>query len=85
MSISIDIDANNDIIAEMRRKQTDLGKQLREAFRSSGMSMFALSKQSGVPYSGIHRFINADRDLTLSTASKVADVLGLELRQVDGR
>ncbi len=68
-----------------RKLQVDLGDQLRAAFVESGMSRFELAKRSGVPYSGIHRFIGGDRDLTLATASKLADVLGLELRPVKAK
>ncbi len=75
--------ANSDIIDGVKnRKIKGLGDQLRQAFRASRLSMFTLSKKSGVPYSGIHRFIKADRDLTLNTATKLADVLGLELRRI---
>ena len=63
----------------MSKKKTDLARELRAAFKVSGMSRFALSKRSGVSYSVIHRFIGEERDLTLGTASKLATVLGLEL------
>lgn len=65
-----------------RPKQVDLAEQLRTAFEASGMTRFVLSKRSGVPYSGIHRFIAGDRDITLDTASRIAEVLGMELRPV---
>jgi plasmid maintenance system antidote protein VapI len=69
----------------MKRKPRpiDLGEQLREAFRKSGLTRFALAKQSGVPYSGIHRFVAGDRDISLSTASRLCDVLGVEFRPID--
>jgi len=65
----------------MKRTKTDLRGDFRAAFAASGMTRLALSKQTGVSYSVIHRFIAGERDLTLRTASKLADVLGLELRQ----
>ena len=66
----------------MRKQTTDLAKALRAALAAADMSRFELSKRSGVSYSVIHRFFGGDRDLTLRTASKLADVLGLELRPV---
>ena len=64
----------------MSKKKTDFAKEFRLAFKQSEMSRFELSNRSGIAYSVIHRFIAGDRDLTLRTASKLADVLGLELR-----
>lgn len=69
-----------------RRKDVqDLGKQLREAILASQLSRFAIAKRTGVSYSILHRFTSNDRDITLRTASKFAEVLGLELRPVDHR
>lgn len=70
------------VVMSKKRLQVDLGDQLRAAFSESGMSRFELANRSGVPYSGVHRFIGGDRDLTLASASRLADVLGLELRPV---
>ena len=58
----------------------DLPRQLREAFAESGISRFELARRAGISYAIIHRFIGGDRGITLETASKLADVLGLELR-----
>ena len=66
-------------------KQIDLGDQLRAAFAESGLSRFELARQAGVSYAIAHRFIGGDRDIRLATASKLAKVLGLELRSVPAR
>ena len=63
-----------------KRKQQDLGRQLREAFDASGLSRFELARRAGMSYAIVHRFFGGDRDITLKTASKLADVLELELR-----
>jgi ribosome-binding protein aMBF1 (putative translation factor) len=63
-----------------KTKKTDFAKEFREALKASRMSRFELSNRSGVAYSVIHRFFGGERDLTLRTASKLADVLGLELK-----
>ena len=60
----------------------DMASQIRTAFRESGLSRFELSKRTAVAYSVIHRFMAEERDLTLNTASKLVDELGLELRPV---
>ena len=67
-------------MGRMSKQKTDLAKGLRAAFKASGMSRFELAKRSGVSYSVIHRFFGGGRDLTLRTASRIADVLGMELR-----
>lgn len=67
----------------MGKEKTDLAKEFRAAFESSDMNRLELSRRSGLAYSVIHRFIAGERDLTLRTASKLANVLGLRL--VKGR
>ena len=69
----------------MKHKRTDLAGQLRQAFRESGLSRFAWAKLSGVGYSVVHRFVAGERDLKLETASKLAEVLRLDLGPVSTR
>jgi DNA-binding phage protein len=57
---------------------------LRSAIKASGLTHYALAKEAGVQASQIDRFMMpADdprhRDMRLSTAAKVAAVLGLDL------
>ena len=63
-----------------KQKTTDLAGQLRAAFAESGLSRFELARRAGISYAIVHRFTGGDRGITLDTASKLADVLGLELR-----
>ena len=42
------------------------------------------AKRAGVSYAVVHRFAAAERDITLATASKLADALGLELKPAPG-
>ncbi|MGD2109735.1 MAG: helix-turn-helix transcriptional regulator [Phycisphaerae bacterium] len=63
-------------------KQVDLSGQLRAAFAESGLSRFELARRAGVSYAIVHRWVGGDRDITIGTASKLAGVLGLELRPV---
>ena len=67
-------------MSKKRESQTDLGKQLRTAFADSGLSRFELARRAGLSYAVIHRWVSGERDITLRTASKLADVLGVELR-----
>jgi plasmid maintenance system antidote protein VapI len=46
---------------------------------SSKMSCYQISKLAGVTESQLSLFVNRKRTLTLSSAAKVAEVLGLEL------
>lgn len=76
--------AELDIMESMsaKRNKVDLAEQLRATFEQSGMSKFELARRSGVSYSGVHRFISGERDITLDTASRLAEVLGVEFHQV---
>lgn len=63
-----------------------LDETLKAAIRKSGLTHYAIGKQAGVDPSVIDRFM-ADRDaagrggdMRLSTASKIAAAMGLELR-----
>jgi plasmid maintenance system antidote protein VapI len=63
-----------------KKEIIDLGAQLRAAFAESGLSRFAWAKRAGVSYAMVFHFCAGDRTVTLDSASKLADVLGLELR-----
>ena len=60
----------------------DLAQQLRDAIRSSGLSQHKLAQLSGVASGSISRFLAGDRDLQLSGAGRIADVLKLRLVEV---
>jgi len=56
-----------------------LQDQLREAVENSGLSLYRIAKGSGIAYQVLHRFANGQRDLTLETATKLADYFGMRL------
>ena len=56
--------------------------QLRDAILGSDMSRYEIAKRAGLAYSQMSLFINGQRSLTLTSAAKIARVLGLELRPV---
>lgn len=57
-----------------------LSESLRKAIEESGYSNYALSHLTGVSQSVLNRFVSGERDITLGTASKIAVVIGAELK-----
>ena len=53
---------------------------LRDAIVESGYNQNQLSKLSGVNRAQINRFVKGERTLTLESAGKIAEALGLELK-----
>ena len=60
----------------------DLDEQLRRAIRRSGMTRKQIADRANVPYSIVHGFVSGERGMTLRVASRVAELLGLQLREV---
>jgi len=54
-----------------------LQDQLRQAIEDSGLTLYRVAKDSGVAYQVLHRFVSGERDLTLATASRLADFFGM--------
>ena len=74
--MSFDISLIGCIIVNMK----DLETQLKDAIKRSGLSQYQLARLSGVNQAQISYFLSGQRNLTLSSASKLAKVLGLELK-----
>ena len=55
-------------------------EQLRRAVADSVETRYRVAKDSGVDYSVLLRFMARERGITLDTAAKLAQYLGLELR-----
>jgi len=53
--------------------------QLRAAIKDSGLTLYAVAKGAGIAYPVIHRFNSGERDLTLETATRLADFFGMRL------
>ena len=60
-------------------KEIDIEEQLRQAIEKSELSSYQISKLAGISESQLSLFLNRKRTLTLSSAAKIAYVLGLEL------
>jgi len=64
----------------MEKRETYLEKQIRAAFKQSGLTIYRLAKDSGVSQPVVSRFVNGKRGITLATASKLVETLKLELK-----
>ena len=65
---------------QVSTSKQDLSAALKAAIEKSGLSNYAISQLSGVSQSVLNRFTSGERDITLSTAGKIAAALGAELR-----
>jgi plasmid maintenance system antidote protein VapI len=63
----------------MGKQETYLEKQIRAAIKKSGLTIYRLAKDSGVSQPVLSRFVNRQRGITLATASKLVETLGLKL------
>jgi len=61
-------------------KKIDLSDQFRRLIADSGLSLYRLSRETGIPSTTLQRFVNGERDLTLGKASPLASFFGVELR-----
>ena len=57
-----------------------IANRLRKAVTDSRMTVNAVAVKSGVPQPVLYRFMRGERDLTLTTAQKLADYFGLEMQ-----
>ena len=58
----------------------NLIEAFKQAVRDSGQTLYRVAKGSRISYPVVLRFMSGQRGLTLETASKLAEYLGLELR-----
>jgi hypothetical protein len=64
-----------------RRDKPAISDVVREAVRESGLSMYRIAKESGVPFSAIQRFVTDQRPLSMANLDGLARYLKLELRK----
>ena len=67
-------------MARKRHRTKGLAGQLRKAIKDSGLTPYRIATDAGVDRAAMTRFVNGSRGLTLNTASRIAEYLGLELR-----
>jgi len=58
-----------------------LTKQLRKAIKTSGVTLYRVSKDSGVPYAVVYRFANEERQIRIEMADKLAAYFGMKLTE----
>lgn len=63
----------------MAKKMTAV-ETLRRAIRDSGLTHYRIGKDAGVKPDKVALFVAGKRDLRLSTAARIIDALGLELK-----
>ena len=63
----------------MPRKPKPIDAELRKRIEKSGVTAYALAGLADVSPQQVGRFVRGERDLTLATAAKLAQALGLEL------
>ena len=56
-----------------------LQDQLRQAVEESDLSLYAIAKGAEIAYPVLYRFAAGQRDLTLRTASRLAEFFGMRL------
>ena len=59
---------------------TDLEKMIRQAMRQDGRTVCRLATDAHIDRAILGRFIRGERGLTLVTASRLCEALGLELK-----
>jgi hypothetical protein len=56
-----------------------LTRQLQAAIAATGQSVYSIAQASGVAQPVLQRFVSGERGITLETAAKLANYLGLSL------
>jgi DNA-binding phage protein len=66
------------------RRPRQMVNILRDAIRKSGMTHYAIARETGLSAGNLDRFMRSEyEDMRLSSVQKLADLLGLELRPID--
>ncbi len=61
-------------------KETRAAKQLKAAIRDSGLTVYEIAKRADFEPDSLYRWLAGDRDMRLSTAGAIMEVLGMELK-----
>lgn len=63
----------------------NIENELRAAIIESGQSRNAVARATGLNVSMVSRFMSGERGLTLDSASRIAEALGLRLALIKGK
>ncbi len=61
------------------KREPAVTETLRKAVRESGLTLYRVAKDSGVPYPTLYRFMTEERSITALTLNKLCAYLGLVL------
>lgn len=64
------------------KTKTDWEETFRAAITETGWPLMEITRQSGIDHSQLSRFMRGERGLSITTAERVAAVVGLELKRV---
>ncbi len=67
----------------MSRKPADIQAQLRQTVLDSELTRYRLAKLSGVSQATLCLFVHGQRSITMESAAKLAEVLGLTLTPIE--
>jgi plasmid maintenance system antidote protein VapI len=70
---------NNHTIGEVKMAAS-LTESLRTAIINSGLSKYRLARMTGIDANNISRFLKGTRGICLSTAEKLAEAVGFEVK-----
>lgn len=62
-----------------------LSDQIRRAIDESGMTRYRISQLTGINESGLAKFYNGHRGLSMDALDQIGELLGLEIRVVKKR
>ena len=69
----------------MKPKHVPLDKLLKDAVRASGITMYRIAERAGITGPMLSRFMDGKRTIKITTADKIAKVLGLTLVASDSQ
>lgn len=58
----------------------NLTESLKSAIKNCGLSNYRIAKMTGIDANILGRFLKGQRGICLSTAAKIAEAIGVELR-----
>jgi hypothetical protein len=67
------------VMARKKPVPSTLSAVLLRTIKERGLTSYELGKRTGVSWTVYHRFMAGERSLSLPTAEKLAEALGLEL------
>ena len=62
-------------------RQLSLSESLRKALHDSGQTVYAVSRDTGIPMTSLHRFWHGEGSMRLASADLLATHLGVRLVQ----